>query len=185
MAHMIKASGASQTEIAKKLGVGTGSLSNFLKNGASAATMEEVADKLGYDLLDFLALGRSILEGTERPPVAPPAAAPPPPPVALAPEREMELLRQIAEMAATQGRLADQLYAADNRVEAKDKIISTTTEALRLKDIEIAEKREQLMAKDKIIQHLVGLLKGANLEHIIPPTLISLIRTSREKSLER
>lgn len=63
LAFMMKDMGLSLTEFAKKIDVGTGTLSNFLKNGASAATMEDVAEKLGVDLLDMLMEGRTILAG--------------------------------------------------------------------------------------------------------------------------
>lgn len=192
----IERSGKKKIEIADELGLNTGTLSNVLKSGASSAMMEEIANKLGYDLADMLQGGRAILAGgavhiaeagkmAGEAPVPPVAALTPPAPPTISPEREMELLRKIEA-------LTDEMLAANAirnelaaELLAKGRIIATTTEALRIKDIEVAEKREALTAKDQIIGQLVALLKEAGLEHTIPPALTSLIQADREKGQER
>jgi len=59
----IKGMGLKQADVARILNINTGVLSKILSHGASAATMEEVAEKLGFDLVDLLTEGRAILEG--------------------------------------------------------------------------------------------------------------------------
>lgn len=171
-------SGKKQKDAISDLGIPASSIKNFLSKsgGLSFEKMEEIANRLGRDLADMLIEGRAILAGET--PSLPVEAKTPLPPPTITPEREMELLRQIAEMAVKQGKITDELLA-------KAEVISTTTEALRIKDIELGEKRELLTAKDKIIQQLVDLLKEAGLEHTIPPALISSIRADREKSRAR
>lgn len=169
-----------------------------------------IAAALGYPdkkFEDFLELGRSLITGCPLPKEESTALSEDemrargffPMPfsdnmklAAISPEREMELLRKMEVLtddlraaAVRRDYLADELHAADNRIKEKEKIISTTVEALRIKDIEVAEKRELLTGKDKIIQQLVDLLKEAGLEHTIPPALASLIRTNQEQSQER
>lgn len=165
-------------QVALDLNITQGALSDYLngKKVPSLAMMEQIATAIGLDLSDMLQDGRALLAGEA--PAPPVAAVQPPAPPTISPEREMELLRQIADMAAKRETLSDEMLA-------KDKIIATTTEALRIKDIEVAEKREALTAKDQIIGQLVALLKEAGLEHTIPPALTSLIRASRTESQER
>jgi len=62
----IKGMGLKQADVARILDINTGVLSKILSNGASAATMEEVAEKLGFDLVDLLTEGRAILEGEDK-----------------------------------------------------------------------------------------------------------------------
>jgi len=63
--HRVSLLGKTQIEVANKTGIDPRILNGLLKKGASAAMMEEVASKLGIDLLDFLAEGRTILAGEE------------------------------------------------------------------------------------------------------------------------
>lgn len=153
----IETSGKKKIEIAGELGINTGTLSNLLKNGASSAMMEEIAGKLGFDLLDMLAEGRSLLAGGG--PTRPVAARSPlPPHYPIAPERELELLRQIADMAAKREWLSDELLA-------KDRLISRLSEANgKLVDILKEAGEEGLIPPDLIFSALMRLAEAGNQE---------------------
>lgn len=54
--------GKTQREAADKLDIDYRILHGFMNRGTSAAKMEEVASKLGIDLIDLLIEGRNILD---------------------------------------------------------------------------------------------------------------------------
>jgi transcriptional regulator with XRE-family HTH domain len=103
-----------QVEVANKLGIAPGTLNNFMKKGASAATMEEIAAKLGLDLLDMLAEGRRLLE-TDAPPAEKPKPAKAATPLAAAPAddaEKMDLLRENRQLRLKIERLERELSEA-------------------------------------------------------------------------
>jgi len=154
--HWFKDSGKKQVEAAAVFGMTQGTFNNLIngKKGASVAQMEEIADKLGKDLADMLAEGRSLLAGEtppQRPPVARRRGDRPQPPPTIDPERELELLRRIEAITIKWENLSDELLVKDGRIKAKDKLISQLSEANG---------------------KLIDILKEAGEDDRIPPDLI-------------
>jgi transcriptional regulator with XRE-family HTH domain len=58
----------SQKEVARKANIADSTLSEMMtKKSFSIATQNKIANAFGYDLMDFLMLGRKVLEGIEEP----------------------------------------------------------------------------------------------------------------------
>lgn len=62
-----------QKDIADTSGIAPQTISNFVRGHKEPglSSQERIAQACGYDLLDFLALGKTILEGSEEPQAAP------------------------------------------------------------------------------------------------------------------
>jgi transcriptional regulator with XRE-family HTH domain len=61
--HWLEASGLNNDDACEFLGVTPGKLNNILNGpkGVSVVTMEEIAEKIGVDLIELLILGRAIV----------------------------------------------------------------------------------------------------------------------------
>lgn len=150
--------GWTYTRIAKEAGINNKYLT-IVKRGdrnPKAETQEKIAAAFGYQLLDFIALGRS--------PGPPPAGQPP---VTIpSPGNDLEQLRRknddltdalLKAIAKWEG-LSDEMLIKDARIKAKDRIIDGKNEVIK----QLSEANGKL----------VDILKEAGEEDRIPPDLI-------------